>query len=92
MCLAVAPASAKTFTATGVLQSSANFSGTIDIDVTTGAVTNWNVPLPAILGLPAITFTPANSTLIAFTSPVNAACPSGSALFGFGSRAIPGWD
>ena len=89
MWFAVTPALADSFTVSGVLQSNVSFSGTLNINPQTGTITSYDVALPAVSGLPAMTFTPANSVLIPFTGPSTSTCPAG--FFGFGTRSVPGW-
>lgn len=90
MWFAVTPAFADSFTVSGVLQGNLSFSGTLNINTTTGAITSWHIALPAVSGLPALTFTLADSVLIPFTGPSTSTCPAG--FGGFGTKSVPGFS
>lgn len=85
MWFAVTPAFATSFTINGVLQGNASFSGTLNINTATGTITGYHVALPAVSGLPALTFTPADSIVIPLTT---ATCPAG--FFQLSDTSIPG--
>lgn len=90
MWFGVAPALANSFTINGVLQGNVSFSGTLNINTTTGAITSWHVALPAVSGLPALTLTPVSSVLFPFAGPSITSCPAG--LFGFSTKSVPGFS
>jgi hypothetical protein len=86
----VTPAFADSFTVSGVLQGNVSLSGTLNINTATGAITSYDIALPAVSGLPALTFTLADSVLIPFTGPSTSTCPAG--FFGFGTKSVPGFS
>ena len=90
MWFGVTPALADSFTVNGVLQGNVNFSGTLNINTATGSITSYDIALPAVSGLPALTFTAADSVLIPFTGPSTSTCPAG--FFGFGTKSVPGFS
>jgi hypothetical protein len=62
----------------------------LNINTTTGAIPSYDIALPAVSGLPALTFTPADSVLIPFMGPSTSTCPAG--FFGFGTKSVPGFS
>ena len=90
MWFVVTPALATSFTINGVLPGNVTFSGKLNINTQTGLITGYNVPLPAIAGLPAFTFTPADSALMGLTQITG--CPSGTGLFGFDTKSVSGFS
>lgn len=79
--------SADSFTVSGVLQGNVSFSGTLNINTATGAITSYDIALPAVSGLPALTFTPVDSVAIPFTGPSTSTCPAG--FFAFVNQSVP---
>ena len=95
MWFAVTPALADTvdtFTVSGLLQGNVSFSGTLNINTANGAIASFDIALPAVSGLPALTFTPASAVLTRFTQGPVIGCPSGTGLFRFDTGPVPGFQ
>ena len=71
-----------TLTPFGMTGSTANFSGTFVLNTSTGMVTNWNIPMPAVSGISSFDFTPLDSTFT-FLSPITGCLDTGAGSMGF---------